>query len=990
MKKHSFLRFVEILAIVAIIPFGNLVAQKPVAPANLKVDSIIGHQVHLSWANPDTGVILHQMGFETLSADTISFTDGWTVKTTNASDYACTWFNFPSPDIMAEGGDYDMMIHSGKRSATVFPDFNESGDHKMHQDEWLISPVISNAAYLQFSHLTTPEIVENGADPDYPDHYVVLVSTDGGETWGEPLWDARYNADMSEDWQTTTLALAAVPTENMRIAFRAYGEYQVDENNDTINQSLYGAWAIDDIIIRAMASDEPAEPAKSTSKELFADDFEAAADNMETSIGGKWSIRTAYVEQAPEDPDPSAFTYGWFRNPIMEDDETFAMMLIDGQRSAFVMPGYDLQDEWMISPRLPVNEDSKIFLSFDYLSTGLSKEDNEFISDSTIGHYTVSISKDKGNTWTTVWDALKDDKGSMQENGFYGNSIKLPIDDIQAADSIQIAFHAYGVIDEEQELNGALTAAWIIDNVRIVDSAVSSTPGHSTISRYRITIDDEELDEVYGTTYVDNSAKTPGEHTYSVYSVSANGAESEPVSVKVNLPELHFDAPRNFTCTPSFDEATGRYSVMMTWEAPESDFQPASYTIYNGDLIFGAELTEKEGQEGIGISGCFGVYRFSIVAVYQTPDGESEPVVRNLALGVRFGVNDLKVEATGNNVDLSWTAPFESEYEMDSYTIYRGEEKIAEGLKTTSYQDKDVKDGYYQYSVIVVYKDGVESIRSSVPLQVGEAVLVPMPYSQAFNTTFCPENWKVVNQSQRTPDKYIWYFDDRSRLGVKGEGFEGCYAAIDCLDAPGYSRDATLELPVIDLSSANDRSSITLSFYYSLGIASGSICKVGTEWSLDGEDWNVLEVIDPSTGFTPSEDGDFHTRQAVQTLGDYPEILDAVNNADALYLRIHYTANRSKFFALDNVLVTSDGRVANQTTEKENVDINVSASHGLISIDALQASIQNVEVFSMQGMRLLERKGNGEAFMTLPAPKRGPAIVRVTTGKGIKVAKLFL
>lgn len=760
-----------ILAMAAIIPVKSLVAQKPVSPANLQVDTIIGHQVHLSWSNPDTGAILHQMGFETLSADTISFTDGWTIKTTNSSDYACTWFNFPSPEIMREGGDYSMMIHSGKRSATVFPDMNESGDHDMHQDEWLISPIIPNAAYLQFSHLTTPEIVENGADPEYPDHYVVMVSTDGGETWGEPLWDARYNADMSEDWQTTTLALAAVPTENMRIAFRAYGEYQLDENNDTINQSLYGAWAIDDIVIRAMGSDEP---------------------------------------------------------------------------------------------------------------------------------------------------------------------------------------------------------------------------GHSTISRYRITIDDEDLDEVYGTTYIDNSAKTPGEHTYSVYSVSANGAESEPVSVKVNLPELHFDAPRNFTCKPSFDEATGRYSVTMTWDAPESDFQPVSYTIYNGQLLFGQDLTAEDGQNGVGITGCFGIYQFSIVAIYQAPDGESEPIVRNLALGVRFGVNDLKAETSGNNVDLSWTTPFESEYEMDSYTVYRGQEKIAEGLKTTSYQDKDVKDGYYQYSVIVVYKDGVESIRSSVPLQVGETVLVPMPYSQPFNTTFCPENWKVVNQSQRTPDKYIWYFDDRSRLGVKGEGFEGCYAAIDCLDAPGYSRDATLELPVIDLSSAQDRSSITLSFYYSLGIASGSICKVGTEWSLDGEDWNVLEIIDPSTGFTPSEDGDFHIRQAVHTIGDYPEILNAINNAEALYLRIHYTANRSKFFALDNVLVTSDGRVANQTAETENVTINVSAYNGLISIDALQASIQNVEVFSMQGMRLLERKGKGEAFMTLPAPQRGPAIVRVTTSKGVKVAKLFL
>lgn len=766
MKTHHLLKSLCFLAFSILFSLGNLTAQKPATPKNLKADTVIGHQVSLSWENPDAGVELLSTGFETLlPTDTVSLeVEGWTVKKHNTSSYSCSWFNYPSTEFIENASEnYDILIHHGKRSAAIFPDMMEDG-HDLHQDEWLISPIMPQAAYVQFSHYTTPEIVEDGIHPEYPDHYVVIASTDGGETWSEPLWDARYDALPEGGWQTVTLALTDKPTDNMRVAFRAYGEYQVDENNDTINQSLYGAWAIDDVIVF-----------------------------------------------------PSTL---------------------------------------------------------------------------------------------------------------------------------------------------------------------------SVIDHYEITLDGEPLAENRNVSFTDKSAKTAGEHTYGVYSVTADGVKSDPATVKVNLEELVFAAPRNFTCTPKLDNATGKYTVTMTWDAPESEFQPVSYTIYNGKLLFGADLTDKNGKEGVGMSGCFGIYQFSIVALYESPDGESDPVVRNLAMGVRFGVNDLQAEIAGEDVALTWQAPYESEYEMDSYTVYRSGEKIAEGVKELNYRDKAVPDGLYQYTVIAVYKDKQESVKASVSLQVGEPVRVSMPYSQSFATAFLPANWQIVNQSQRTPDKYIWYFDDRSRLGIKGEGFEGCYAAIDCNDAPFYTRDATLELPAIDLTSVQDRSSITFSFYYSYAV--GGKCDAGTEYSVDGKNWIILEIIDKETGFTPSEDGDFHIQQASYCFGDNDALMAMVDTAQTLYLRFHYSGSMSKFFAIDNVVVTADGMASNQTAETENVNINISAYNGLINIDAPQAFIRNVEVFSMQGMKLLERKGKGESFMSLPASQRGPAIVRVTTNKGVRVVKLFL
>lgn len=765
MKTYHLMKNLIGLAFAALLLCGNLPAQKPGAPLNLKVDTIIGHAVSLSWTNPDKGELLFESGFEKANPDDLSpsFEQGWTVKSTNTSYYACSWFNFPTKDFL-EVEYYEDLIHSGKKSAAVFLDPVED-EHPMHQDEWLISPTVAGAAYLTFYSYIDPRILTDGADTNFPDHYVVVVSTDNGQTWSEPLWDARYDASPKDSWQKVELSLADMPTDKMQVAFRAYGDYKTyEEDGDTVNMGLFLSWFIDDVAIYGSSSDD------------------------------------------------------------------------------------------------------------------------------------------------------------------------------------------------------------------------------ATVAKYKITLDGTDLVSTSNGFYTDNSKKTEGKHTYAVYSVAFDGTESEAATVEVELEELIFAAPRNFTCTPTLEPATGRYTVTMTWDAPESKFQPVSYTIYNGNLTFAVELTEENGKEGFGMTGCLGIYQFSIVAVYESPDGESEPEVRNLALGVRFGANDLRAETSGKDVVLSWKEPYESEFKTASYTLYRSGEKLAEGLKELTYRDTEVANGLYQYSVVAVYEDGVEGVRTNVSHQVGEQVRVKMPYSQAFNTTFCPENWKVVNQSVRTPDRFSWYFDDQSRLGIKGRGFEGCYAAIDFIDAPGYSRNATLELPAIDLSSAKDRSSITLSFYYSYAL--GGIAKVGTEWSIDGEEWYILEMIDKETGFVPGEDGDFHIQQAVHRIGAYEELAALMETVQTLYLRIHYEGSMSKFFAVDNVLVAADGVAIEQAAEAP-IDVTVSSLNGMMNVKASQA-IQRIEVFSVQGTRIADQKGNNDTFQTMPVPQKGIAIVRVTTQGGVKVVKTLL
>lgn len=763
-----------------------LTAQTPLKPENLKAD-VAGHKVTLSWENPDAAAELHKTGFESenLAAD------GWTVRTTNGHDAVFTWFSFPTPEMQAEMGEtYIDYIHGGERSVMLYPDGKKQDNHAARQDEWLISPVLENAAYLKFHYFVDPMILECGMDETCPDHYVVVVSKDGGETWSEPIWDARDDASGETGWSSVVIALTDEPAGNMRVAFRAYNDirYELDENGEptaeVLNEGLHFPFWIDDVTITAS---RPAEA--------------AAADRL----------------------DPQA--------------------------------------------KMPV-----------------------------IQSYTI-------------------------------------------------------------KLNGEELETGVRDHI-----------------------------------YVDKSFKEEiGEYTYEVIAVTPDG-ESDPAAIAVEIEEAVFEMPRNVTFTSEYDEELGEYAITVAWEAPEGQFQPKCYNVYMDGESLTWEYTEME----YTVTGCTpGIYEMGVEAEYDIPWGLSEQVTQLLALGVRFGASDLEAEMDGKDVVLTWTAPADEEHPMGTYTVYRGEEKIAEGVKETTYRDVAVADGYYQYAVIAVYADGEEAVvRATAELQVGEKRRVGLPYEQKFNTTFCPKDMRVVNLSEMTPDKYAWYFDDGSRLGVKGEGFEGGYAAVDCADAGFYPIDAALELPALNLEKVTEKSDMTLSFNYSY--ATNGDDKAGVEWSLDGEEWYVFMELE---AYNPEEtvDNDFRIRKVEMPMSEADEkVLAAIKAAETLYFRFRYTATSSYHLAVDNVLITAPmdttGGGSDTTAVekgKEDVNVTVSAAYGQVRVQAASA-IRSVEVYALNGVRLAERAGNDGYEMMLPVAFRGPVVVRVTTAQGVRVVKILL
>lgn len=203
--------------------------------------TVKGTRVDLTWNNPYAGETLLDCGFE--NAD---FPDsGWSTKVTNNYSYMCSWFRFPGEDFI-KTNNYRDYIHSGDASAMMYLDINAMrGDHDPKQDEWLITPSIEGASYLQLYYYMDAMILEYGAQEGFPDHYYVKASYDDGATW-DVLWDAQTDASSETGWHSLILPLQS--EKSVKVAFQGVsdtGEY------------IHFLWAVDDVKISASRSGSP-------------------------------------------------------------------------------------------------------------------------------------------------------------------------------------------------------------------------------------------------------------------------------------------------------------------------------------------------------------------------------------------------------------------------------------------------------------------------------------------------------------------------------------------------------------------------------------------------------------------------------------------------------------------------------------------------------------------------------------------------------------
>jgi len=179
------------------------------------------------------------------------------------------------------------------------------------------------------------------------------------------------------------------------------------------------------------------------------------------------------------------------------------------------------------------------------------------------------------------------------------------------------------------------------------------------------------------------------------YSIDPNPAIDEPV-----LPG-NTDA-RNLTASINADG-----SCTLNWTSPEGHYE-AIYNLYR-DGVKIVYNTRQRTYTDHALT--VGNHSYTIKTVYDGTETDGITVSTDYS-GVKSPINNLSV--TTDNlingiavVNISWNMP--QGYDTGVFNIYRDNVLIAKEQSPTSFQDRNLAAGHYNYSVTAVYQGGIES-----------------------------------------------------------------------------------------------------------------------------------------------------------------------------------------------------------------------------------------------------------------------------------------
>lgn len=729
---------------------------------------------------------------------------------------------------------------------------------------------------------------------------------------------------------------------------------------------------------------------------LLKEDFE---DQTFPSNG--WSVKTV------NDYDP---LFTWFHYPtddIKENVENYTDWIYSGNGSAAIMfddaaPHDDetsaVQNEWLI---MPASSASKYLSFYTYIDPQVLEwgADAEFPD-----HYYVKVSHDNGATWEELWDARYDSNGA---SGW--QFVTLYIGNDSGNDNL-VAFQAVG---DTTNTESGLYFSWVIDDVMLLSAKALATPNNihsqsvsplagrpthrsftpsgikairprrapqetTPTECYNVYLDNERIAENIKTnTYTDTSDKEPGEHTYAVQAVSlSQDMVSSLTKVQVDIKQPTLNAPTNIRLSYIANDDNTGYNVTMAWDEPEGERKPSYYNTYCNGALFGGYLIDLSvGQSNVAK----GVYTYSVVAVYENPDGESEPASDVIAIGTRNTVRDLVAETDeSGKTSLSWKAPKASEYTMSEYAIFRGNERIGKTEQTT-FDDTQSPEGLYDYSVKVIYTDGVESLPISVSVKNGTVPSYKLPFSENFTGGLKPGNWTVEKVDGKMKDSYLWRFDNWYDLPISGNGFEGEFASVTSSVAGYTNVFTTLDTPpLLRNAKTDERTVIEFDMDYQQG---GRTSSAGLYYSYDGENWGAID--EEFVGYETKDLTGDATCQPVHK--KYDITLCFTDNDTPVYLAWKYNGKQAYHLAIDNVNIynTTSTSVASAkigALPKWRID------NGMVVLSG--NAIQRVQAFAPNGMCVADVNVGGANEYAMPLTQGGIYMLKVTASDGTKIIKI--
>lgn len=680
----------------------------------------------------------------------------------------------------------------------------------------------------------------------------------------------------------------------------------------------------------------------------FTDSFER------DDFGDAWTLKKTYSYN-----DEAGANWSIYDSVDMEERE----IAHDGTRSALLMyaafgddenPATYHQDEWLMARPGA----GAVYLDFWYWIYPELLEAGEYPEFP--DHYYVKISRDNGTTWTNLWDARyemsnvdamqpasiflgepADENTIVAFNAVSGDEESLyygwSIDDVRFTTADESAVRELR-LNARQSRSGHKSAAAAPAHRKFIPSAAAAEKAPRRISdlaennafAYRVYLDDEILEDCLKTrNYTDMTTKSAGTHTYRVAAWSAaEDKEFASASVDVDIDEFVFEKPRNVKA--AFTESgEGKYEVIVTWDAPESEVQPDYYTIYLNDKMLGQIETGDE--LSVGQFGVYkGAYTFAVESCYNFPEGASERVYSSVYPGTVPAPGNLKAQFDGTSVKLEWERPDSDEMTPDHYSVFWGEECVADDVKETSFTHEDCYPGVYTYSVHAEYADGTRSLPALARVETGDFEPFDLwIYQQDFDGAHTPIGWDIefVDPYDKVKEMYSWRFDNWFDSEIpESAGFSGSFASISGIAAGMNRLEAYLYSPLFIADESTEYATLSFSKYYSddkpgpMGAAQ-FLAQISTD---NGDTWKDLADlaavqngkvnlrIDDIAGQTFRVRWPFLSRNSGYAAIDDVTIMDAAAGIEGI--SDDATAKTVSIYTLDGMHVEFDGTLSDIDT----------------------------------------------------------------------------
>lgn len=570
-------------------------------------------------------------------------------------------------------------------------------------------------------------------------------------------------------------------------------------------------------------------------------------------------------------------------------------------------------------------------------------------------HYYVLISYDKGESWEELWDGRWDMGNSedvQQASIFLGQ---------EADEDTLVAFNAVSAEDK------TLYFTWVVDDVQFYSADEASsrsltlrksnhserirtqlagiplyrefTPAEDSIERiispdewvnngnltYRLYCDGELLHSyIKARHYTDYSSKSSGKHTYKLVAWSeAMDEEFDAATVDVEIENFEFAAPRNLKVSCETQD-NGKYIVSGSWEAPKGSMKPVNYVAYINGKMIGWVSPEEE--LSVGQSGLFkGVYTFEVEACYQLPEGKSERVSASVFPGTVPAPVSLAMTEFDGNLILKWNYEGSENLKADHFTVYRGDEMIADNVSGTEFMDTRVPVGAYVYSVHAVYEDGTVSLPASASYSYGNIKPLTLPVVENFSNGHLPTNWNVelVDPNDKIKDMYSWRFDNWFNNVVPMDcGLEGGFASVDGVAAGFNNIESYISTPVISIPKDADA---VLKFTKYFVTSSSDPSRTKFRVAVSPADEDMFETL---SDLVETENGEVSVS------------LSNFKGSD-IVVRWEFKSKRYGFAAIDNVRVMDATSVSEISVSGEFFDI-FSADGKVIARQVSQSFVRDL------------------------------------------------